>query len=308
MLSLGREGVFCKGEITMRDAMPRKDVSQGSIANEGPAQPIANSDRPASGAAQPQRQGAPEEPDPEETFLRVEKDVSGHARLRVIEGPDTLKLVALNPAGFDALIEADLMRKPQSLKVGALHNWVELDGELFRLDGGSDRTTELEETLNERYVAENGASQVQNVSIFANAASPTGFDIQFPAASHGLGENRRRHLDAEALEVLRDREKCCVLRKGIVVVLAPPLLVFKRRHSNGNETHLPAGPRTVVKVPGEQGQTREIDLSEGVDLLRLNDRELAAVFNHPAVNRRAALAAAARHRENSATEGFRAAA
>jgi hypothetical protein len=171
-----------------------------------------------------------------------------------------------------------------------------MDGELFRFDDTSDGAAAFERALNERYVSEDATSSVQNVMVYSNAASPTGFDLQFPACPHGFAENRRRHLNEETIQILQDTERCRVLRKGIIVVLAPPNLVFKRRHGDLSETHLPAVPSSIVSVRGEDGQVRTIDLSQPVDLLHLTAPDLAAVFNHPAINRRSALASAASSR------------
>jgi hypothetical protein len=206
-----------------------------------------------------------------------------------LEGNETVKLVALNPAGFNALIEQDLMRRPHSLKVGALHNWVELDGEVFRFDDGKNGAVELERVLNERYVSETDTDD-QNVAVFPNSASPTGFDLQFPASPHGFAENRRRHLNEETVEILQNPQKCRVLRKGVVARLTPPNLVFKQSQPDGNEQYLEPGPENTVHVPGDNGETKAIDLSQPLDLLHLNARELASVLNHPAINRHAKLA------------------
>jgi len=225
--------------------------------------------------------------------LQIELDESGNGKLRFLEGKETVKLVALNQQGFNALIEQDLMRKPRSLKVGALKDWVELDGELFRFKNESGHAAALEQMLNERYVAPEEPGAVHNVSVFPNPASPTGFDLPFPAKPHGFAENCRRHLNEETVELLQDQEKCGVLRKGTIAALVPPLLVFKLKEPDGSERHLNSGPKNTVQAPGDHGERKIIDLSQPVDLLHLTAGQLTAVLNHPAVNRRAALAVAA---------------
>ena len=232
---------------------------------------------------------------PEEGLVRlkIELDEAGKGRLRFLEGKETVKLVALNQQGFNALIEQDLMRKPHSLKVGALHDWVELDGELFKFKADPGRAAALEEVINERYVAPEKPGAVHNISVFPNPASPTGFDLQFPAKPHGFAENCRRHLNEETVELLQDPDKCSVLRKGTMATLAPPLLVFKRRQPDGSESHLEPGPANTVETHGEHGEQKVIDLSQPVDLLHLSAGQLTDVLNHPAINRRAALAEAA---------------
>src|SRR4029077_4326291 len=90
---------------------------------------------------------------PEEHTLhfQVEMNDAGQARIKCLEGNETVKVVALNAQGFNALIEQRLMRKPGSMKVGALHDWVELDGELIRFQEGMNGAHALELALNERY-------------------------------------------------------------------------------------------------------------------------------------------------------------
>ena len=93
-----------------------------------------------------------------------------------------------------------------------------------------------------------------------------------------------------------------MLRKGTTVVLAPPQLVFKRRQPDLSELHLDAGPQSQVLL----ADGRVIDLSQPVDLRHLKPEDLAAIFNHPAVNRRAALVQLAAARDR--TDGWREAA
>ncbi len=229
------------------------------------------------------------QPEEQPVRLRVEMDTPGQPRLRCLEGDKTVKVVALNPAGFNALIEQDLMRRPRSLKVGALHNWVELDGEVFRFEDGTHGAADLEKALNERYVSEAETSDNQNVAVYPNPASPTGFDLQFPASPHGFAENRRRHLNEETVEILQNPQKCRVLRKGLIARLTPPNLIFKQKQPDGSERNLEPGPETTVFASSDDGQTRSIELSQPLDLLHLSACELAAVFNHPAINRHAKL-------------------
>jgi hypothetical protein len=129
-----------------------------------------------------------------------------------------------------------------------------------------------------------------DVAVFANPASPTGFDIQFPASPNAFVENRKRHLNEETIELLQDNERCHVLRRGIIAKLSPPNLIFKLKTADGGECYLEPGLETTVCVVGEDGQEKTVDLSQPVDLLKVGVPELTAVFNHPAINRRARLA------------------
>jgi hypothetical protein len=224
--------------------------------------------------------------------VRFQVEIGGapQPRLKCLEGNQTVKVVALNLQGLNSLIEQGFMRRPQSLKVGALHDWVELDGELFRFKDGAKAASELEQTLNQRYIVTGESVSSNDVTIYTNPASPTGFDIQFPAAPNGLVETRKRHLNEETVQLLADPERCRVLRKGMVLKFSPPDLVFKLKTSDGGETYLEPGPDTTVTVQLDAGQTKTIDLSQHVSLLNLGVPELTAIFNHPAVNRRARLA------------------
>ena len=221
--------------------------------------------------------------------FKVETDSAGKPRLRCLEGQETVKLVAVNAQGFSALIEQHLLRKPQTFKVGALHNWVELDGRLVRFEENTNWAAELEKLLNEHYVPRPESGTPPDVVASSNPASPTGFDIQFPAAPNSIAENRKYHLNEESVELLSDPQRCRVLRKGVIVKLAPPDLIFKQKLADGGERHLPTGPESLVSVTSEDGQTKNIDLSQPVDLLKITSDELTAVLNSPAVNRQAKL-------------------
>lgn len=238
----------------------------------------------------PSVQGSSGEQDESIVHFAVDMGTAGQPRVRCLEGNQTVKVVALNLQGFKALIEQGLMRKPNSLKVGALRDWVELDGELFRFKEGTDGAGELERALNERYIVTGETLAAQDVAIFRNSASPTGFDIQFPAAPNGFVEVRKRHLNEETIRLLQTPEQCRVLRKGMTVKLIPPNLVFKLKTPEGGECYLPQGPETMVSAVAEDGETKAIDLSQPISLLNLGVRELTAVFNHPVINRRARLA------------------
>jgi hypothetical protein len=229
----------------------------------------------------------PAEPPDEAFHFRIETDKAGQPKVAFLEGNQPVKVVAFNLQGFNALIEQGFMRKPQTLKVGAFHDWVELDGELFRLKDPNGSES-LEQRLNQNYIAAAQRDTPQDVAVFANPASPTGFDIQFPASPNGIGENRRYHLNEQSIELLQDPHKCRVLRNGITARLIPPTLIFKVKLPDGGERPLDA--HAVVSVPSESGEPRMINLSEPVDLLHLGASELTAVLNHPAVNKRAKFA------------------
>jgi hypothetical protein len=231
--------------------------------------------------------GQPPTAPPEEESLRfhVELDKAGQPHIHCLEGKETPANVACTVPGITSLINAGLMLKPASWKVGALRDWLELDGQLFRFKNEND-IAELEQVLNERYHPAGAGGAAQEVKVFVNPASESGFDIQFPAIDGGLMETRRRHLDTEAIELLSDPQRCRVLRKGVVVRFVPPSFHFKQKMPDGGERELDAGPENVVSVVGEDGQHKWIDLSERFSHAGLGAAELTAIFNHPSITRR----------------------
>lgn len=217
--------------------------------------------------------------------FHVEVDNKGMVHVHSVQGKETLASIGLNTAGFQSLISQGFMRKPHAMKTGALHDWVELDGVLFSFEKGNNDAAKLEEALNRSYLPASGRGQGKEVVVFTNAASSTGFDIQFPAKTGGLSENRRRPLTEEALELLQDAEHCGLVQLGIVIKLTRPTLIFKKKTPDGGERNLDRSPANTVRVADEDGDEKIIDLSQPVNYLHLSAVELTAVFNHPSINR-----------------------
>ena len=216
--------------------------------------------------------------------FQVEVDKKGQVHINCLQGKETLATIGLNLPGFNSLINQGLMHKPHSLKVGALHDWVELDGELFSFEKGNNDATKLEKVLNERYLSTAALGQGKDVVVFPNAASSTGFDIQFTAKVGGTADRQRRPLDEESLVLLQDPDKCGLLPKDLVIKLSRPNLIFKRKTPDGGERYLNQRPENTVTVIGDEGEVTIIDLSKPVNYLHLSAVELTAVFNHPAIN------------------------
>jgi hypothetical protein len=225
--------------------------------------------------------------------FRVELDKRGQVHVHCAQGRNTVATIGLTVAGFNSLCQQGLMRKPRKLDIGALHDWVELDGELCSFEKGQDDSARLEQILNERYVPEGPVGAGLEIVIYQNAASPTGFDIQFPVQVAGVPHSQRQHLNDQSLELLQDPHRCGLLRAEIIPKLIPPNLVFKRKTPDGGEQYLASNPENTVTVAEEGGQTRTFDLSHPLNLLRLNAAELTAVFCHPTINRQAKKAAPA---------------
>ncbi len=217
--------------------------------------------------------------------FQVQLDKERQVHISCIQGKETLATIGLNPAGFNSLVSQGFLRKPHRLQVGALHDWIELDGTLYSFEKGNNDAAKLEQVLNEHYLAASGLGQGRDIVVFANAASSTGFDIQFPLTVAGVRDNRKRPLNEESLEVLQDPDRCGLLHKTIVVKLSRPNLIFKQKTPDGGEQYLPKCPENVVTVGADEGTQKSIDLSQPVNYLHLGPVELTAVLNHPAINR-----------------------
>ena len=226
--------------------------------------------------------------------FHVELDKRGQVHIHCTQGRNTVATIGLTAAGFNCLCQQGFLRKPRKLDIGALHDWVELDGELCSFEKGRDDSTRLERLLNERYVPEGPVGAGLEIVIFQNAASPTGFDIQFPVLVAGVPHNQRHHLNDQSLELLLDPHRCGLLRAEIIAKLNPPSLVFKRKTPDGGEQYLVRSPENTVTLPDESGRPKTLDLSQPLNLLRLNAAELTAVFSHPIINRQAKAAPAPR--------------
>jgi len=216
--------------------------------------------------------------------FRVEVDKEEQVHIKCLRGKEVLAMIGLNLPGLNSLINQGLMHKPHAMQVGALHDWVELDGAFFSFEKGNNDAAKLEQVLNERYVSAAALGQGKEVVVFPNAASATGFDIQFAAKVGGVIDHRRRPLNEESLGLLQDRERCGLLPKELVIKLSPPNLVFKVKTPDGGERYLDEGPENVVKVVNDEGEVKMVDLSRPVSYLRLTALDLTAVFNHPAIN------------------------
>ena len=222
---------------------------------------------------------------PERARFHVEADKRGQVHIQCFQGKEQLAAVGLSVLGINSLVNQGLMRKPRTLKVGALHDWIELDGVLCSFEKGRNDTAALEQILNERYLPASTLGQGKDIVILANAASSTGFDIQFPVTVAGVPEARRRHLAEDALELLQDPEKSGLLQPGRILKLTRPCLIFKQRTADGGERYLEQRPENVVIVPGDDGSEKRIDLSRPVNYMHLSAAELTAIFNHPVINR-----------------------
>jgi len=227
----------------------------------------------------------PAQPDPAALRFRVEVDKRGQVHVHCVQDKQLLASIGLSTPGFNSLVQQGFMRKPRAFHTGVLHDWVELDGELCSFEKGKNDAARLEQILNERYLPSAASSHKKEVLVLVNAASATGFDIQFPAIVAGVPGSHRQHLDEQSLELLQDKQHCGLLHPEIIIKLIAPNLVFKRRTPEGGEQYLACHPDNLVILTDEDGHQKKIDLSQPVNFLHLTAPELTAVFNHPSVCR-----------------------
>src|SRR5262249_46466319 len=155
--------------------------------------------------------------------------------IKAIQGKEMISCIGLNMLGFNSLVNEGLLRKPRTLHVSALHDWVELDGTPFSFEKGNDDSQKLARALNQHYLPARTLGHGKDVLLFTNPASSTGFDIQFPTSVGGIRESRRRPLNEESLELLQDPVKCGLLQPGLVIKLARPCFIFKQKTHDGGE-------------------------------------------------------------------------
>ena len=227
----------------------------------------------------------PAQPDPAALRFRVEVDKRGQVHVHCVQDKQILASIGLSTAGFNSLFQQGFMRKAREVHTGVLHDWVELDGDLCSFENGKNDAARLEQILNERYLPSGTFSRGKEVLVLVNAASSTGFDIQFPATVGGVSGSHRHHLDEQSLELLQDKQRCGLLHDEIIIKAIAPNLVFKWRTPEGGEQYLAPHPDNLVIFTDDDGKQTRIDLSQPVNFLHLRAPELTAVFNHPSISR-----------------------
>ncbi len=232
----------------------------------------------------PRPAAAPAGPPDRAARFRVELDKQRQVHIQRLEGTEVVAQIGLNLPGLNGLFSSGLMRKPRKMQVGVLHDWIELDGELFSFEKSNNDATRLEHALNTKYLPDSSLGRGKDILITANAASSTGFDIQFPVNQAGVLATRKRPLNEDSLTLLQDPQACGLLHKGLVIKLARPSFVFKMKTADGGERYLERSPEHTVTVTSDDGSEKQIDLSQPVNYLRLNPVELTVVFNHSAIN------------------------
>jgi hypothetical protein len=165
--------------------------------------------------------------------------------------------------GLPTLVQSGFMIKPASLHVDPLQRSIELDG--VRFDCSAEGAHQLEDALNQRYAMQHKADDGTQILVRENAASPTGFDIDFMTIQAGAKLQVKGHLAQDKLNVLQDVQRCELLQPGIILRLSPPNLLIRQRRPDGGEEPVPDVP--------------------DISYLRADAAHLQQVLNHPRVRR-----------------------
>jgi len=212
--------------------------------------------------AGPRKPTAPTHPADRVSF-HVKLDHFGHLQIECFAGEEK---TSTGLRGLPSLIQNGLMLKPAQFHVDPMQRHLELDG--VRFECNEQGAQQLEAALNARYAPKLKDPSESPVEIRENPASPSGFDIRFVTIHAGARFEIKGHLDQEKLDLLQDPAKCNLLKPGILFRLVPPLLLVRRRRSDGGEERVPEMP--------------------DLEYLRASAVELQQFFNHPLVRRGAA--------------------
>jgi hypothetical protein len=192
--------------------------------------------------------------------FKVKLDHLGHLMIESVRGDEHV-LTGLR--GLQGLVQGGFMLPPQALHIDPLQRAVEIDGARFECTEAG--ACHLQEILNTRYSPEIQPEDRHLIHVRENAASATGFDIEFIAIHAGGRLEVKGHLSQDRLSLLQDHSRCDLLRHGIILRLSPPYLLVRRRRPDGGEEPIP-----------------EI---EDVHYLRATAADLQQVLNHKLVRR-----------------------
>jgi hypothetical protein len=193
--------------------------------------------------------------------FRVKLDHLGHMMIECTRGSERAET---GLRGLPTLVQSGFMIKPGMIHVDPLQRSIELDGVRFECNATGAR--QLEEALNLRYAPALKPDDSTQIIVRENAASATGFDIDFVTIQGGTRLHTKGHLSQDKLNVLQDPQRCDLLHPGIVLRLSPPNLLIRRRRPDGGEEAVPEVP--------------------DVSYLRAEAGQLQQILNHPLVRRR----------------------
>jgi hypothetical protein len=192
--------------------------------------------------------------------FKVKLDHLGHLMIECVRG---IEHVETGLRGLPGLVQGGFMLPPRALRVDPLQRAVEIDE--VRYDCTDAGARQLQDILNARYAPELQPEDRHPILVRENAASATGFDIEFVAIHAGGRIEVKGHLSQERLNLLQDHTRCDLLRHGVTLRLSPPYLLVRRRRPDGGEERMP-----------------EI---QDVHYLRVTAADLQEVLNHKLVRR-----------------------
>lgn len=202
-----------------------------------------------------------EETDTGKVQFRVKLDHLGHMMIACTRGSERTET---GLRGLPSLAQSGFMIKPKSVHVDPLQRAVELDGVRFECDATGAQ--QLEEVLNQRYAPTIRTDDTSQIVVRDNAASATGFDIDFVTIQAGARLPVKGHLTQDKLNILQDHQRCDLLHPGIILRLSPPNLLIRRRLPDGGEEPIPEVP--------------------DIHYMRVQAAQLQQILNHPLVRRR----------------------
>ncbi|MCX8108312.1 MAG: hypothetical protein N3G20_05855, partial [Verrucomicrobiae bacterium] len=225
---------------------------------------------------QPRQTATATQPPPDKVIFTVRLDHLGHLAVECRKGEEKIET---GLRGLTGLVENGLMLRPKSIHVHPLQQWVEIDG--VRYECTAEGARALQEALNAHY-APKISSQHAAIEIRENPAAATGFDIRFFVTRAGARFEIKGHLCQEHLDLLQDQSRCDLLKPGIVVKLAPPYLIIRRKRPDGGEEPIPELP--------------------DVQYRRITAAQLEQILNHPLIRRGGAVSSAEPETQGKAPE------
>ena len=202
-----------------------------------------------------------EETEAGKVHFRVKLDHLSHMMIACTRGHERAET---GLRGLPSLAQSGFMIKPKSVHVDPLQRAVELDG--VRFECNATGAQQLEEVLNQRYAPTIRSDDTSQIVVRDNAASATGFDIDFVTIQAGARLPVKGHLTQDKLNILQNHQRCDLLHPGIILRLSPPNLLIRRRLPDGGEEPIPEVP--------------------DVHYMRVQAAQLQQILNHPLVRRR----------------------
>jgi len=184
--------------------------------------------------------------------FRVKLDHLGHLMVECTRGQERAET---GLRGLSTLVQSGFMIKPKTMHLDPLQRAIELDGVRFECNAAGAR--QLEDALNQLYAPTLKPDDSTQIIVRENAASATGFDIDFVSIHAGVRAHVKGHLTQEKLNILQDPQHCEMLQPGVILRLSPPNLLIRRRRPDGGEEAVPGLP-DISYLRAEAGQLQQI--------------------------------------------------